>query len=443
MNEPTGTPDAGPSESTASAAPTAVETFPGRSVGPDTTHGVGAEPTHGVGPETTQSYPWSTSADTSTDTVGNPVKPRRSLGLLAVLVLVAVVALIAGLVGGVAGYALENHSANSLTDSNASLGAIPQGSTNRSASSVAGVAAAALPVVVSVSVQSAAGGDTGSGFIVRQDGYILTNNHVVAAAASGGKITVSFNNGSTIPAKVVGTDESADLAVLKVNKTGLPVAQLGNSDDAVVGDQVIAVGSPLGLSGTVTSGIISATNRPVTTGGTTGAETSYISALQTDAAINPGNSGGPLINMQGQVIGVNSAIASLGAAPGQQAGNIGVGFAIPINQARRIAEELIKTGTAQTPIVGVNLDPTYRGPGAKILSHSVNGQAPIMPGGPAATAGLQPGDVITAVDGTTVPDAEALIVTIRSHAPGDVVTLTINRNGTTSDVKVTLGSTAG
>jgi putative serine protease PepD len=195
-----------------------------------------------------------------------------------------------------------------------------------------------------------------------------------------------------------------------------------------VGDTAIAIGSPLGLQGTVTSGIISALNRPVTAGGS--GDAAFIDAIQTDAAINPGNSGGPLVNGSGQVIGINSAIATMGQ--GGQAGSIGLGFSIPIDTAKRVAEEIIATGTSATPIMGVELDMNYTGEGAKVTT--------VNAGGPAAGGGVQTGDIVTKFDGQSIPDATALIVAIRSQAPGDQVTLTVQRNGQTQDVTVTLGS---
>ena len=301
-----------------------------------------------------------------------------------------------------------------------------QSSVSRSDGSVAAVAAKVLPSVVSISTRSNSGAGTGSGFIIRPDGYILTNNHVVSDAANNqGKITVSLNNDQQYSAKIVGRDPSYDLAVIKIAASGLPALSLGNSDEAVVGDQVIAIGSPLGLKGTVTTGVISAKNRPVTAGGNADGESAFINALQTDAAINPGNSGGPLVNASGAVIGVNSAIASLGSSFGGQSGSIGLGFAIPINQAKRTAEQLIATGKSSHPILGISLDMNFAGPGAVIP----NTRRSIIAAGPADKAGLQSGDVITYLDGEKIDNADELIVAIRSHAPGDKVEITFTRNG--------------
>ena len=262
---------------------------------------------------------------------------------------------------------------------------------------------------------------------MRGDGYILTNNHVVAAAASTGRIDVQFNDGSTASARIVGRSPSYDLAVLKVARTGLPVAVLGDSDSVVVGDPCIAIGSPLGLAGTVTSGIISAENRPVSTGEGDGSDRSYLSAIQTDAAINPGNSGGPLVDGEGRVIGINSAIATLSGSS-RQSGSIGVGFSIPINQARRVAEQIIRTGFATYPIIGAGLDQTYTGDGRRIRS--------VTAGGPAAVGGLQVGDMVVTADGRSITLPEELIVAIRTKQPGDAIRLEHLRAGKKREVTI-------
>jgi putative serine protease PepD len=303
----------------------------------------------------------------------------------------------------------------------------------RAPDSVAGIAKRVLPSVVSISTQTASGNATGSGFVIESSGYILTNNHVVDGASGSSAITVTLNDGRSLGATIVGTDSAYDLAVLKISASNLPALQFGDSDKIQVGDSVIAVGSPLGLSGTVTSGIISAKNRAVSAGGSSG-ESSFINALQTDAAINPGNSGGPLVDATGAVIGVNSAIASLGSSYSGQSGSIGLGFAIPINQARKTANQLIKTGKATYPIIGISLDLHYSQGGAKI-ENTPNG---IHSGGPAAAAGLQPGDIITKFDGKTITGPDDLIVDIRAKNVGDKVTLTYLRDGASHQVSLTL-----
>jgi putative serine protease PepD len=302
----------------------------------------------------------------------------------------------------------------------------------RAPDSVAGIAQRVLPSVVSINTRSINGGGSGSGFVIDSAGYILTNNHVISdAVLSNGKIQVSLNDGSTFTGKVIGRDASFDLAVLKIDAIGLKALQFGDSDTIAVGDAVIAIGSPLGLSGTVTTGIISAKDRAVTTGDSS-TESSFINALQTDAAINPGNSGGPLVDATGAVIGVNSAIASLGTS--LQAGSIGLGFAIPINQARKIADQLIQYGVATYPIVGISLDVNYMGVGAQI---STSGKG-ILPGSPAQKAGLRGGDIIIEFDGKRINSPEELIVSVRSKNVGDRVTLVFMRDGIKKSVTLDL-----
>jgi putative serine protease PepD len=345
--------------------------------------------------------------------------------------------LIAGGIGGAVGYHAADRG-TTVIDSGATLGR-PSGTVvQRPAGSTAAVAQKVLPSVVSVTVKTASGGDTGSGVIIRSDGYILTNNHVIDAAASGGTLSVELQNEQDVPARIVGRDKTADLAVIKVDGAkNLQPASLGDSSKLAVGDSVLAIGSPLGLAGTVTSGIVSALDRPVSAG-ESGPDT-FIDAIQTDAAINPGNSGGPLVDASGAVVGINSAIATLGSGlVGGQGGNIGVGFAIPINQARTIAEEIIRKGYATHAIIGVRLDVTYQGKGARIGDPTHQGGA-VSPGGPAAKAGLREGDVIVAVDGTPIGGPDELVIAIRKHRPGDTIEVTYTRGGTRHTVQVTLG----
>jgi putative serine protease PepD len=280
--------------------------------------------------------------------------------------------------------------------------------------SVAAVAERVLPVVVTVDAAGGGNGGSGSGFVLDTAGYILTNYHVIAVAAQGGSIIVGLADGGEEPARLVGRSTSYDLAVLQIDRQDLQAAALGNSDNVRVGDTAIAIGAPLGLSETVTQGIVSALDRPVTAGGV--GETAFISAIQTDAAINPGNSGGPLLNGSGEVIGVNSAIATLAGRAGE-GGSIGLGFSIPINQAVRIADEIIATGTSTTPVLGVTLDLSHRGDGARI--------GDVAPGGPSDDAGLRPGDIIVAVDGSDVANGNELVIALRTNAPGDTVELTL------------------
>jgi putative serine protease PepD len=357
--------------------------------------------------------------------------PSRRGAKIAGLVLAG--ALVGGGVGGVVG-AMVSDDTTTVTTSNSPTSVVPAPAADPK--SYTAIAARVLPTVVSIGVRAGTGSGTGSGFIIRSDGYILTNNHVVSTATNGGAITVTFNDGSTASARIVGADAAYDLAVLKVNKTGLKAATLGSSASLRVGDPVVAIGSPLGLSGTVTTGIVSALNRPVNTTsaqqdpfGSGGSESTVISAIQTDAAINPGNSGGPLVDGAGQVVGVNSAIASLGGG----SGNIGVGFSIPIDQAKNIADQLITSGKASHPILGVQIaDVTTSSGASQVLVRTV------ASGGPAAKAGIQAGDVIVEIDGTKITDTDSLIATVRAHKPDEKVAVVLERSGKRQTVNVQL-----
>jgi putative serine protease PepD len=377
-------------------------------------------------------------ADTLANGTDRPSRKRATSFVAAA----AALALIAGGAGGAVGYALATHNDNSVTIDGANLGAAPARNVQRPVGSVANVAAQVLPSVVQIKVSTSQGQATGSGFVIDEAGLLVTNNHVVSGAD--GSVRVVFVDGTATTATVVGTSPSYDLAVLKIKAKNLAALPLGNSDSIVVGDPVIAIGSPLGLSGTVTSGIISAKNRPVTAGERGTSENSYINAIQTDAAINPGNSGGPLVDLDGEVIGVNSAIATLGSSLGGESGNIGVGFAIPINQARRTIEQLISKGEAQFPIMGATLDAGFKGTGARISAKAAaDGTPPLVSHGPAENAGMRPGDVITALNGTKVADSAELIVAIRSHRPGETITLTVQRSGGERKIHVTLAAKKG
>jgi putative serine protease PepD len=297
---------------------------------------------------------------------------------------------------------------------------------------VKSIAQLVSPSVVSLEVNSATGGGTGSGSVIRTNStisYIVTNNHVIENAATGGTIEVELNNGEVLTGTIVGRDSEYDLAVVSVKKGNLPVIVQGDSSAVSIGDAVVAFGSPLGLSGTVTSGIISALNRPVTTGSTS--ITSYIDAIQTDAAINPGNSGGPLVDSQGRIVGVNSAIATLGG--GSATGSIGLGFSIPFNQAKRIINEIIATGKSTKPIFGVSFDSTFTGTGARIGA--------LTAGKGAEKAGIPVNSIVKSIDGFKVNNAVSAIVRIRAKAPGDQITVIVELpNGTSKTYTVTLDS---
>jgi putative serine protease PepD len=353
-------------------------------------------------------------------------KKRKNTPLSAVIVISLV---FGGTAGGALGYLAADFSNGvSNTTSQVSETSKPVAITPAT-ETVSQIVQNVKPSVVSIKAEGNSGSGTGSGFIYREDGYIVTNNHVAAPAINGGKLTVYLEDKTSFEAKLVGRNASYDLAVLKIDATGLKPVNIGDSSAINVGDLTVAFGSPLGLTGTVTSGIVSAINRPVTAGGAD--DQSFISAIQTDAAINPGNSGGPLVNGQGQVIGVNSAIATLGN--GTQSGSIGLGFAIPINQAQRIVTEIIETGKSSTPIAGISIDSTYNGVGAKI--------AEVVADGPAASTDLKVGDIVTKINGEVVEDSTELIVAIRRNNPGDTIVLIVkNSAGNEREVSVVLGS---
>ncbi len=297
------------------------------------------------------------------------------------------------------------------------------------------LAAAVTPSVVSIEVTTRTGGGTGSGSIYSSsssESFIITNNHVIADAVTSGTIEVELLNGDILPATIVGRDIAYDIAVLRVKTGNLPVIKVGDSAKVSVGDPVIAIGSPLGLASTVTSGIVSALNRPVVAG-STGLE-SYVNAIQTDAAINPGNSGGALIDSNGKLIGVNSAIATLSS--GSTSGSIGLGFSIPINEAKRVVDEIIATGKSTRPVLGVFFDQTYTGVGAKISK--------LSPGEGAEKAGIPVGSVIKSIEGFKITDDVSAIVRIRAATPGSTITVIVDlpNNGGSKTFKVTLGSAA-
>ncbi|MGA0733267.1 MAG: S1C family serine protease [Candidatus Nanopelagicales bacterium] len=363
-------------------------------------------------------------------------RPRRSTPLSAVVVISL---LIGALTGGISGWLAADFFQN-FSGNNSNQTAVSN-ETNQAQNnaaqlpaikplegSIPAIVQVVQPSVVSISASGAGGTGTGSGFIYRPDGYIITNNHVISTAAGSGEIEVTLFDRSSYPARLIGRNSSYDLAVLKIEKEGLIPLSIGNSDQLQVGDSTIAFGSPLGLVGTVTSGIVSALNRPVTAGGV--GDQSYISAIQTDAAINPGNSGGPLVNAAAEVVGVNSAIATLGVGA---SGSIGLGFAIPITQVERILQEIIASGVSSTPIAGISVDSTFEGTGARV--------AEVVVGGPSENSGLSEGDVITKIDGEFVDDSIELIVAIRRNDPGDTVTFTATSpSGEEKSVTVTLGS---
>jgi putative serine protease PepD len=305
------------------------------------------------------------------------------------------------------------------------------------------VANKALPSIVTISVRNGTTGGTGSGEVIRSDGYIMTNNHVIAAAASGGTIDVQFADGQTVPATLTGRDPKADLAVVKVDgQPSLPVIPFGSSSQVVIGEPVVALGAPLGLSNTVTSGIVSALDRTVEVPSDNGTTAVLASAIQTDAAINPGNSGGSLVDCSGKLIGVPSAgaVAPSTGPGGGSTGSIGIGFAIPVDVAKAITDEIIATGTVTHAYFGIAVI-TLPSSAAKEIG--LNGGIyvqQVVPGGPSADAGLQAGDIITELNGTPATSSEQLEALTITEKPGDVVTVGYWRNGHTATTKVTLGT---
>jgi putative serine protease PepD len=346
---------------------------------------------------------------------------------------------VAGLVGGgaVVATAWAVDSSGPATTSGSSASAEPvavQGSAAGSAADVEHVAKAVTPSVVLLKVQGGGVADEGSGVVLSSGGLILTNNHVVAAAANGGSVSVELSDGTTYHGTIVGRDPVTDLAVVRADKaSGLTAASIGDSSDLEVGQPVIAIGAPLGLQGTVTTGIVSALDRPVVSAGESGGESSVTDAIQTDAAINPGNSGGPLVDAQGQVVGINSAIASLSeSSTGSQPGSIGLGFAIPIDEAMRVAREIEAGNPVSHAELGVSVSDSPNPAGARI--------GDVTPGSAAGTAGLRSGDVVTRIDGQVIDSADGLVAAVRTQAPGDTVTLTYVRDGSTHTTSVVLGT---
>ena len=390
-----------------------------------------------------------------------PGKRRRWTELTAVAALAALLA--SG--GTFAAAQLTDDAQTSSTASSSTLGrgadAAPVVQADPTNPNWTATAAAVSPSVVSITVASSSGEGQGSGVVIDDKGHILTNNHVVAGAGQDAKLTVTLNDGRSYAATVAGTDPSTDLAVITLTNppSNLTPIAIGNSDDLKVGDPVMAIGNPLGLAGTVTTGIVSALNRPVTTAAeednsqqqnpfgqgqtpSTATQDVVTNAIQTSAAINPGNSGGALVNASGQLVGINSAIASLGSSGGSsQSGSIGIGFAIPANEAKSIATQLIDKGTAEHAFLGVSLsdgtasDGSSQRAGAQVSELSANT--------PAAQAGLQKGDVVVAVDGERVDSALSLVANIRERGVGDKVSLTVLRDGKQLDLTATLVAKSG
>ncbi|GAB3169830.1 putative serine protease PepD [Micromonospora palomenae] len=376
--------------------------------------------------------PGAPDAGAGPEPVSDPDAPGRPK-LRQLLLVPLITALLAGSLGGALGYAFAVRGG---AGGGVALGARPAeapGLAQRRPESLAGVAEKVLPSVVTVRVSSLGGVSEGSGFIVSADGHVITNDHVVSGAT--GRASVVFNDGSTAPATVVGQDPESDIAVIKVSRTGLRPVEFGDSDALAVGDPVLAIGSPLSLANTVTAGIVSALDRTMQAG-EPGGPVRYYAAIQTDAAVNHGNSGGPLVDSAGRVIGVNSTIKSL-VAEGQEAGNIGLAFAIPINQAKRITQDIIGTGKARRTVIGAQV-----GGAGTVTGGAGVRLAAVEPSGPAAGAGLKAGDVILKLNGRPMTEPTDLIALVRKFAPGSVVTVEYRRGSARQNTSVTLAADA-
>ncbi|WP_084522858.1 trypsin-like peptidase domain-containing protein [Nocardia inohanensis] len=352
----------------------------------------------------------------------------------AALAVLAAVALVIGLLGGLVGR-LTGDSVSTLTSRKVALQSAD--GSDKPHSQITKVVDAVMPAVVTVRAWVGDSGSSGSGVVIDGGGYIVTNNHVISLAANDktgkAQLQVVFSDGTRVPTKIVGRDTKSDLAVLKVDVKNLSVIQLGNSKDVQVGDEVLALGSPLGLEKTVTSGIVSALHRPVKVGGEGTDTNATLDAVQTDAAINHGNSGGALVDMQGRLIGINSAIKS------ESGGSVGLGFAIPIDQVKRISQALIHNGEVFHAWLGVSAK-------TKIVANDVMSGAAVADvrgDSPAAKAGIVEGDVIVKVGDRDVTGPEELTVAVQSHEIGDTVNFRLIRDGREVDVPVTLETDQG
>jgi putative serine protease PepD len=358
----------------------------------------------------------------------------------ASLIMVVLVALLIGLAGGAIGAYLADRVNSAAVAPSVTLAPV-ESAVERPPGSVADIASRVTPAVVSIEVRTGDTGDTGSGFLIDGSGYILTNNHVISLAATDkdAQLTVVFNdaNATRVKGTIVGRDPMSDLAVVKVSADNVTVARIGKASSLRVGDSVIAIGSPLGLAGTVTTGIVSALHRPVHLSGEGTDTDAVIDAIQTDASVNPGNSGGPLVDATGAVVGINTAIRTLGGDATGSSGSIGLGFAIPIDYAVGVARELIAGTKIQHPTIGVNARSATDGTtdGAEVQN--------VVDGGPADQAGVQEGDIIVKVGDRPVGSADELTVAVQEHAVGDRVPIELLRDGKRMTVTVTLAPVQG
>ncbi|HEX2419780.1 MAG TPA: trypsin-like peptidase domain-containing protein [Micromonosporaceae bacterium] len=356
-----------------------------------------------------------------------PEPPTPRPGLRLVFLVSLMTALLAGSLGGALGY---------VTAARNGISALPgQGEVpplaKRPPESVAGVVRETMPSLVTILIHNRSQDGNGSGFVISTDGHVVTNEHVAMAGGPKADLRVVFSDGSTERAKLVGASAESDIAVLKVDRTGLTPVTFGDSDRVVVGDPVIAVGAPLGLRNTVTTGVVSAVDRPVAGGRN---DPSVFAAIQTDAPINPGNSGGALLDGGGRVVGVNTAIYTVKPSDDGTGGSIGLGFAIPINQAKRVAAEIVRTGHARNPVIGAEMDTNY-----STLSGGVR-LAEVESGGPAAKGGLKAGDVVTKLNGQPLREPIDLVALIRKHAPGAVINMEYLRGSGRHTARITLGA---
>jgi len=358
----------------------------------------------------------------------------------------AACAVAGGVIGGVIASAIDSPSS-----SNAAAAATTVPGHNESTGSgqpadavcqVTQVAKDVLPSVVTISAQGASAGGTGSGEVIKSDGYILTNNHVIAPAANGGRLEVLFSNGKSVAATLVGRDPLTDVAVIKVDETGLPAIAIGKSSTLAVGQPVVVLGAPLGLASTVTSGIVSALGRTINVPGENSQSAVLLNAIQTDAAINPGNSGGAMVNCAGQFVGIPSAGATVPSSSGESSGgSIGLGFAIPSDYALSLADEIISTGRVSHAYFGVSATPLPQQAAANNGVSSGLYVTAVDPAGPAHSAGLRQGDIITTIDGQPATSNDQLVTLTLTKHPGDTVELGYQRDGRSGTATVTLAST--
>lgn len=383
--------------------------------------------------ETTQVIPPTGGGGHGRPPSGGDGRPRR------VGIAIVIAALVLGLIGGIGGAAAfrgvaggdSSGSKISSLDDSAEVKELPPGAFEK-------VAKAVMPSVVQINVSGQSGKGSGSGIIISSDGQILTNNHVVSVAKDSGTINVAFNDGTFTSARVLGTDPVTDLAVIKAeDESDLKPAKFGNSSDLTVGQQVVAIGSPFGLESTVTTGIVSALNRPVSSADESGKNSTIFPAVQTDAAINPGNSGGPLVDLDGQVIAINSAIRSSTSQSSGEAGSIGLGFAIPVDLAKHVSEHLAEGKQVPHAQIGITVGSEVKKDRLTTAGAEVR---EVSSGSAGDKAGLEVGDIITAVDGNPISSSDALVATIRSYQPGDTIKITLTRDDDQKTVDVKLGS---